>query len=236
MLHEYSRTEALIGEEGIRRLGNAKVIVFGIGGVGSYVVEGLARSGVGALTLVDNDCVAVTNINRQLIALHSTIGRPKTEVAKERVRDIAPEILVHTYETFYGLQTKELFNLKDYDYIVDAIDTVSSKLLLIEEANRLGVKIISCMGTGNKLDPSRFEITDINKTSGCPLAKVIRSEVRKRGIKKLKVLYSKETPLKPQPISGEVRTTGRPVPGSISYVPSVAGLMIAGEVIRDLIR
>lgn len=237
MLHEYSRTEALIGEEGLKKLGHAKIIVFGIGGVGSYVVEGLARSGVGGLTLVDNDCVALTNINRQLIALHSTIGRPKTEVAKERIRDIDPGILVHTYETFYGLPTKDLFDLRSYDYIVDAIDTVSSKLLLIEEASRLGVKIISCMGTGNKLDPSKFEITDINKTSGCPLAKVIRSELRKRGIKKLKVLYSKEAPLKPKQLSSETKgSTGRPAPGSISYVPSVAGLMIAGEVIRDIIN
>lgn len=157
MLHEYSRTELLIGEDGLKRLGQAKIIVFGIGGVGSYVVEGLARCGVGALTLVDNDCVSVTNINRQLIALHSTVGRPKTDVAKERVRDIDPDILVHTYETFYGEQTKELFDLKEYDYVVDAIDTVSSKLLLIEEAYRAGTRIISCMGTGNKLDPSRFE-------------------------------------------------------------------------------
>lgn len=236
MLHEYSRTEALIGEEGLRKLARAKVIVFGIGGVGSYVVEGLARSGIGSLTLVDNDCVALTNINRQLIALHSTVGKPKTEVAKARIRDIDPNILVHTYETFYGLSTKELFNLKEYDYIVDAIDTVSSKLLLVEEAARYGVKLISCMGTGNKLDPSRFEITDINKTSGCPLAKVVRVELRKRGIKKLKVLYSKETPLKPMDVSGETKgATGRPAPGSISFVPSVAGLMIAGEVIRDLV-
>lgn len=236
MLHEYSRTEMLIGEEGLKRLGRAKIIIFGIGGVGSYVVEGLARSGVGGLTLVDNDCVSLTNINRQLIALHSTIGRPKTEVAKERVRDIDSEILVHTYETFYGPQTKDLFDLKEYDYIIDAIDTVSSKLLLIEEAHRLGVKLISCMGTGNKLDPCKFEITDINKTSGCPLAKVIRTELRKRGVKKLKVLYSKEAPIKPKVFNDETKgVTGRPVPGSISYVPSVAGLMIAGEVIRDII-
>ena len=236
MLHEYSRTEALIGEDGLQKLARAKVIVFGIGGVGSYVVEGLARCGIGSLTLVDNDCVALTNINRQLIALHSTVGQPKTEVAKARILDIDPDILVHTYETFYGLSTKDLFNLKEYDYIVDAIDTVSSKLLLVEEAARYGVKLISCMGTGNKLDPSRFEITDINKTSGCPLAKVVRVELRKRGIKKLKVLYSKETPIKPVDVSGETKgATGRPAPGSISFVPSVAGLMIAGEVIRDLI-
>ena len=236
MAHEFSRTELLIGEDGLKRLGQAKIIVFGIGGVGSYVVEGLARCGVGALTLVDNDCVSVTNINRQLIALHSTVGRPKTDVAKERVRDIDPDILVHTYETFYGEQTKELFDLKEYDYVVDAIDTVSSKLLLIEEAYRAGTRIISCMGTGNKLDPSRFEITDIHKTSGCPLAKVVRSELRKRGIKKLKVLFSKEPPIKQTVHNGESKgTTGRPVPGSISYVPSVAGLMIAGEVIQDIL-
>ncbi len=237
MLHEYSRTELLIGEDGLKRLGCAKIIVFGIGGVGSFVVEGLARCGVGALTLVDNDCVSLTNINRQLIALHSTVGKPKTDVAKARIRDIDPEILVHTYETFYGPQTKDLFDLKEYDYIIDAIDTVSSKLLLIEEAHRAGVRIISCMGTGNKLDPSRFEITDINKTSGCPLAKVVRTELRKRGIKKLKVLFSKEVPIKQSLLNGETKgTTGRPVPGSISFVPSVAGLMIAGEVIRDIIK
>ena len=237
MLHEYSRTEMLIGQEAMEHLRQSKVIVFGIGGVGSYVVEGLARCGVGYLTLVDNDSVSLTNINRQLVALRSTVGKPKTEVAKERIRDIDPEILVHTYQTFYGLQTKDLFHLEEYDYIIDAIDTVSSKLLLIEEANRLGVKIISCMGTGNKLDPSRFEITDINKTSGCPLAKVVRSETRKRGIKKLKVLYSKETPIKPLNVNGETKgITGRPVPGSVSIVPSVAGLMIAGEVIRDIIN
>lgn len=236
MLHEYSRTEALIGEEGMARLAHAKIIVFGIGGVGSYVVEALARCGVGSLTLVDNDVVAVTNINRQLIALHSTIGQPKTEAAKKRVLDIDPDILVHTYETFYGPETKDIFRLSEYDYVVDAIDTVTSKLTLIEECYRAGVKIISCMGTGNKLDPSRFEIADISKTNTCPLAKAVRTELRKRGVKKCKVLFSKELPVKSQkPVEETKGNTGRPVPGSISFVPSAAGLMIAGEVVRDLI-
>ena len=236
MLHEYSRTEALIGEDGVKCLERAKVIVFGIGGVGSYVVEALARCGVGSLTLVDNDVVAVPNINRQLIALHSTIGQPKTEVAKQRIHDIDPEIVVHTYETFYGPQTKELFNLAEYEYVVDAIDTVTSKLTLIEECYRVGTKIISCMGTGNKLDPSKFVITDISKTDTCPLAKAVRTELRKRGIKKCKVLFSKELPVKSLKPTEETKgNTDRPVPGSISFVPSVAGLMIAGEVIRDIL-
>ena len=235
MMHEYSRTETLIGEEGLKRLAHAKIIVFGIGGVGSYVVEALARCGVGSLTLVDNDVVARTNINRQLIAVQSTIGQPKTEVAKNRILDIDSDILVHTYETFYGPETKDIFHLSDYDYVVDAIDTVTSKLTLIEECYRVGVRFISCMGTGNKLDPSRFEIADINKTNTCPLAKAVRTELRKRGIKKCKVLFSKELPVKSLKSSGETKgNTDRPVPGSISFVPSVAGLIIAGEVIKDI--
>ena len=236
MLHEYSRTEALIGEDGVQSLAKAKVIVFGIGGVGSYVVEALARCGIGSLTLVDNDVVAVTNINRQLIALHSTIGQSKTEVAKKRVQDIDSEIIVHTYETFYGPETKEIFRLADYDYVIDAIDTVTSKLTLIEECYRVGTPIISFMGTGNKLDPSKFEISDISKTHTCPLAKAVRTELRKRGIKKCKVLFSKELPVKSLKPAEETKgNTDRPVPGSISFVPSVAGLMIAGEVIRDIL-
>lgn len=236
MLHEYSRTEALIGEDGMKCLEKAKVIVFGIGGVGSYVVEALARCGVGSLTLVDNDVVAVTNINRQLIALHSTVGQPKTQVAKQRIQDIDPEIIVHTYESFYGPKTKDIFHLEEYDYVVDAIDTVTSKLTLIEECHKVGTRIISCMGTGNKLDPSRFEIADISKTNTCPLAKAVRTELRKRGIKKCKVLFSKELPVRSLKPTGETKgNTDRPVPGSISFVPSVAGLMIAGEVVRDLI-
>lgn len=236
MLHEYSRTESLIGKEGLDRLAHAKIIVFGIGGVGSYVVEALARCGVGSLTLVDHDTVSLTNINRQLIALRSTLGMQKTEVAKRRIADIDPEILVHTYETFYGPETKDLFRLDEYDYVVDAIDTVTSKLLLIQSCYKEGVRIISCMGTGNKLDPSKFEIADISKTNTCPLAKAVRTELRKSGIKKCKVLFSKELPKKSSKKVEETKgNTNRPVPGSISFVPSVAGLMIAGEVVRDLI-
>lgn len=205
--------------------------------MGSYVAEALARCGVGSLTLVDHDTVSVTNINRQLYALHSTIGRAKVQVAKERIRDINEDILVHIYETFYNEDTASLFDFQMYDYVVDAIDTVSSKLLLIETAKKYGVPIISCMGTGNKMDPFRFEIADISKTSVCPLAKAVRTELRKRGIKKVKVLYSKEKPLKCLENTQEIKGTGRrPVPGSISFVPSVAGLQIAGEVVRDLLR
>ncbi len=235
MLHEYSRMESLIGEGMVCRLQRAKVAIFGLGGVGSYVAEALARCGVGVLTLVDNDVVSVTNINRQLIALHSTVGRAKTQIMKERIFDIDPSIIVHTYKTFFDKETEHLFDFSGYDYIVDAIDTVSSKLLLIEKAKEQGCEIISCMGTGNKLDPSKFEITDISKTSVCPLAKVIRTELRKRRIRKVKVLYSKELPIKSD--SRETKgNTSHPVPGSISFVPSVAGLMIAGEVVRDLMK
>lgn len=236
MQQELSRTEVLIGSEGIRQLNRIKVAVFGLGGVGSYVVEALARCGIGSLTLVDHDVISVTNINRQLLALHSTIGKFKTEVAKDRVRDIDPDMLVHTYQTFYNEETAGLFDLSSYDYIVDAIDTVTSKLLLIENAKRAGTPIICSMGTGNKLDPGRFEITDISKTSVCPLAKVMRQELRKRRTKKVKVLYSKEIPVKrkTEPMEKKGNTT-HPVPGSISFVPSAAGLMLAGEVIRDLL-
>ena len=237
MLNEFTRMEMLVGEDGIRCLSSATIAVFGLGGVGSYVAEALARCGVGSLTLVDHDTVSVTNINRQLYALHSTIGRAKVQVAKERIRDINEDILVHIYETFYNEDTASLFDFQMYDYVVDAIDTVSSKLLLIETAKKYGVPIISCMGTGNKMDPFRFEIADISKTSVCPLAKAVRTELRKRGIKKVKVLYSKEKPLKCLENTQEIKGTGRrPVPGSISFVPSVAGLQIAGEVVRDLLR
>lgn len=245
MLHEFSRTELLLGEKGLNNLCEAKVAVFGLGGVGSYVVEALARCGVGNLTLIDNDVVSVTNINRQLIALRSTVGRPKTQVTKERVMDINKYAVVHTYETFYSQDTAGLFDFSAFDYIVDAIDTVSAKLLMIEKAKTCNTPIISCMGTGNKLDPSRFEIADISKTSVCPLAKVMRSELKKRKIKKVKVLFSTELPVTDNNIKNGVLlrkvpqetkgNTGRPVPGSVSFVPSVAGLMIAGEVIKDLI-
>lgn len=235
MLDEYSRTGLLIGQRGLDRLAEVKIAVFGVGGVGSYVVEALARCGVGNLTLVDNDVVSITNINRQLVAMHSTIGKYKTVVAKEHIRDIDPNILVHTYDTFYGKDTEELFDLSQFDYVVDAIDTVSAKLLLIENCKKSSTPIISSMGTGNKLDASKFEIADISKTSVCPLAKVMRTELRKRGIKKVKVLFSKELPKKQTVVKEETKATGRPVPGSISFVPSVAGLLIAGEIVRELI-
>lgn len=236
MLHEYSRMELLVGEEMVEVLGKSRVAVFGIGGVGSYVAEALARCGIGVLTLVDNDVVSLTNINRQLLALHSTVGKSKTLVMKERIKDIDPDIIVNTYETFFSQDTQQLFDFQSYDYIVDAVDTVSAKLLLIEKAKEAKTDIICCMGTGNKLDPSKFEITDISRTSVCPLAKVMRTELRKRHIKKVKVLYSKELPIKPEQSEETKGTSSRPVPGSISFVPGVAGLMIAGEVVRDIMK
>lgn len=236
MPNAFSRMEILIGETGTQRLCKARIAVFGLGGVGSYVVEALARCGVASLTLVDNDIVSDTNINRQLFALRSTVGRSKVEVAKERIRDIDEGILVHTYETFYNEETAGMFDFSAYDYVVDAIDTVTSKLLLIEKAKAANTPVISCMGTGNKLNPMKFEITDISKTSVCPLAKVMRTELRKRGIKKVKVLFSKEKPIKPLDNGERKGNTDRPVPGSISFVPSVAGLLIAGEVIHDLLE
>lgn len=236
MQDAYSRMELLIGREGVTKLGTAKIAVFGLGGVGSYVVEALARCGVGSLTLVDHDKISVTNINRQLLALNSTIGRSKVQVAKERIHDIDDDIIVHTYEVFYNEDTEDMFDFHAYDYIVDAIDTVTSKLMLISRAKECRVPIISCMGTGNKLDPSRFEITDIARTSVCPLAKVIRSELRKRGIRKVKVLYSKEKPIAVSRSEETKGTSNRPVPGSIAFVPAAAGLIIAGEVVKDLLE
>lgn len=235
MQNAYSRMELLLGGEGVRRLGEAKIAVFGLGGVGSYVAEALARCGVGSFTLVDHDKISVTNINRQLYALRSTVGRSKVQVAKERIHDIDEEIIVHTYEVFYNEDTEAMFDFRAYDYIVDAIDTVTSKLMIICKAKACNVPIISCMGTGNKLDPLKFEIADISKTSVCPLAKVVRSELRKRGIRKVKVLYSKEKPLKVSESEERKGTSNRPVPGSISFVPSTAGLIIAGEVIKELL-
>lgn len=235
MQDTYSRMELLIGQEGVQKLGSAKIAVFGLGGVGSYVVEALARCGVGSLTLVDHDRVSVTNINRQLFALRSTVGKSKVQVAKERIHDIDEDIIVHTYEVFYNEDTEGMFDFHSYDYVVDAIDTVSSKLMIICKAKECHVPVISCMGTGNKMDPSKFEITDISKTSVCPLAKVMRSELRKRGIRKVKVLYSKEKPIKVMESEERKGNTNRPVPGSISFVPSTAGLIIAGEVVRELL-
>lgn len=235
MQDAFSRMEILLGQDGVDKLSRAKVAVFGLGGVGSYVVEALARCGIGSLTLVDHDTLSVTNINRQLLALRSTVGKSKVQVAKDRIFDIDENILVHTYETFYNEDTADMFDFRAYDYIVDAIDTVSAKLLMIERAKACNTPILSCMGTGNKLNPARFEIADISKTSVCPLAKAVRVELRKRGIKKVKVLYSKEKPIKGLENEERKGSTGRPVPGSVSFVPSVAGLMIAGEVIKDLL-
>ncbi len=233
MLNEFSRTELIIGKEAVERLRDASVIVFGVGGVGSFTVEALARSSVGTIALVDDDKVCLTNINRQLIALRSTVGKSKVEVARDRILDINPTCKVITYQCFYSEETADSIDLSQFDYIVDAIDTVSAKLTLIERAQAQNIPIISCMGCGNKLDPTQFEVTDIYKTSVCPLAKVMRYELKKRGVKKLKVLYSKEQPSKTAEETGEI-TEKRHIPGSISFVPSVAGLIIGGEVIKDI--
>ena len=232
MSNQFSRTELLIGKQAIEKLKQAKVAVFGIGGVGSYVVEGLARAGVGSFILVDKDIVDKTNINRQIIATHKTIGLKKVEVAKQRILDINPYAVIETYSEFFMPNSPDLFDKKT-DYVIDCIDTITSKLELKVRAKNMNIPIISCMGTGNKLDPTKFEVTDISKTSVCPLAKVIRKELRNRGINTLKVVYSKEEPIKTN-IFGE--ETKKQIPGSISFVPSVAGLIIAGEVIKDLIK
>lgn len=235
MIHEYSRTELLIGEEGLRKLQNATVMVLGVGGVGSHCIEALARSGVGRLVLVDNDKVSLTNINRQSIAYHSTVGAYKTKLMKDRIWDISSEIEVITHEKFIlPGNLHEIFDRK-VDYIVDAIDTVTAKLALVEYAAQQEIPIISCMGTGNKLHPELFEISDISKTSVCPLCKVMRKELKERGIRHLKVLYSKEKPVDTSGKStGETMGKRRALPGSISFVPPVAGLLIAGEVIRTI--
>jgi len=233
MQSQFSRTELLIGKEGIQKLQNAKVAIFGIGGVGSYAVEGLVRAGIKNFILVDNDTVNLTNINRQLIATHETVGRSKVEVAKERILSINQNANVEIHEEFFMPDSKEIFD-ETVDYIVDCIDTVTAKIELIVRANKLKIPVISSMGTGNKLDATKFEITDIYKTSVCPLAKVMRKELRNRGIEKLKVLYSKEEPIKVS--ANEENASKKAIPGSISYVPSVAGLIIAGEVIKDIIK
>lgn len=230
-LNIFSRAELLLGEEALEKLRSARVALFGIGGVGSFAAEALARGGVGHITLVDGDTVSITNINRQLIALHSTVGKEKTAVMAERIADISPETEVETYPVVYGAESRDLLDFSTYDYVIDAIDTVTSKLILIEEAKKAGVPVISCMGTGNKFHPERFEVTDISKTSVCPLAKVMRKELKVRGIKNVKVVYSKEEPQKP----AESPETGkRQIPGSLSFVPPVAGLLLAGEVIRHI--
>lgn len=234
-LNEYSRTELLIGSEGIDRLQKASVMVFGVGGVGSHCIEALARSGVGRLILIDNDTVSLTNINRQSIAYHSTIGQYKTKVMKERIRDINPEIQVETHEMFVLPDNLETLFVEKPDYIIDAIDTVTAKLALVELAQKLDIPIISSMGTGNKMHPEQFEIADISKTSVCPLCKVMRRELKNRGIYHLKVLYSREKPIDTSgKETGEEKGQRRSIPGSISFVPPVAGLLIAGEVIREI--
>jgi len=233
----FVRTALIFGEEGMQRLRNARVAVFGVGGVGGYVVEALARSGIGALDLIDSDTVAESNLNRQIIATRDTLGMLKVEAAKARVLSINPDCRVSTYPIFYLPETADQFDFTQYDYVIDAVDTVTAKLALVEACEEAGVSIISSMGAGNKLDPTAFEVADIYKTSVCPLAKVMRRELKKRNIKHLKVVYSKEEPLEPIEESGfesdEARKR-RATPGSIAFVPSVAGLILAGEVVKDI--
>ena len=248
MLNQFSRTQLLFGEDNMKKIYRARVAVFGIGGVGGYTVEALARSGVGTLDLIDDDKVCLTNLNRQIIATRSTVGKYKVDVAKDRILDINPDAVVNTYRTFYMPDTAHLFDFTQYDYVVDAIDTVTGKIALVEQAEAAGVPIISSMGAGNKIDATAFEVADIYQTSVCPLAKVMRKELRNRGIQKLKVVYSKEPPMTPiddmsiscrancicPPGTARKCTQRRQVPGSNAFVPSVAGLIIAGEVIKDL--
>ena len=248
MLNQFSRTELLLGHDNMEKLKNARVAVFGIGGVGGFTVEALARSGVGTLDLIDDDRVCLTNINRQIIATRKTIGQYKVDAAKERILDINPDAVVNTYKTFFMPDTADAFDFSAYDYVVDAIDTVTGKIMLVEAAQKAGTPIISSMGAGNKLDPTAFEVADIYKTSVCPLAKVMRRELKKRGIRELKVVYSKEKALTPiddtanscrshcicPPGSARTCTQRRQIPGSTAFVPSVVGLIIAGEVIKDL--
>lgn len=235
MEEQFSRTEFIIGEDGLNILKASRVAVFGIGGVGGYAVEALVRSGIGAVDIIDNDTVSVTNLNRQIYALNSTIGKSKVEVAKERILDINPNVVVNAYNVFYTKETSAQFDFNNYDYIVDAIDTVSGKLELIEQAKKYDTPIICSMGAGNKLHPELFEIADISKTSVCPLARVIRTELKKRKIKDVKVVYSKEPPIQPNVIETKTGAKNHRIPGSLAFVPSVAGLIIAGEVVRDLV-
>ncbi|HWR18561.1 MAG TPA: tRNA threonylcarbamoyladenosine dehydratase [Clostridia bacterium] len=250
MLHPFSRTELLLGKQGMETLSRARVAVFGIGGVGGFTVEALVRSGVGTLDLIDDDRVCLTNINRQIYATRKTVGEYKVDVAKARILEINPNATANTYKTFYMPETADQFDFSQYDYVVDAIDTVTGKIELVLQANRFGVPIISSMGAGNKLDPTAFEVADIYKTSVCPLARVMRRELKKRGIKSLKVVYSKEPAMVPiddmsischahcicPPGTQRKCTERRQVPGSNAFVPPVAGLIIAGEVIKDLVR
>ena len=237
MNEQFSRTGILLGAEAVEKLANARVAVFGIGGVGGYTVEALARSGVGALDLIDSDTVSVSNINRQILATQSTVGRLKVDVARDRVLDINPDCVVRTYPCFYLPDTADQFDFTQYDYIVDCIDTVTGKLQLVERAVAVGTPIICSMGTGNKLDPSAFQVADISKTTMCPLARIMRKELKKRGINHLKVVYSQEEALTPVGTEEECALLGkRQIPGSTAFVPGTAGLILAGEVIKDLIK
>ena len=249
MLNQFSRTELVIGKAGVEKLNNAKVAIFGLGGVGSFVLEGLVRAGIGNFVLIDDDKICLTNLNRQILATRKTVGQPKVEVAKQRILDINPNANVEIHQEFFMPETEGILD-NSIDYIVDCIDTVTAKIELVVRAEKLNIPIISCMGTGNKLDPTRFEVTDIYKTSICPLAKVMRKELRNRGIKKLKVVYSKEEPVKLNetvensckhncicpPGTKRKCTIRNQVPGSISFVPSVAGLIIAGEVVKVILN
>lgn len=235
MWEQFSRTEMLLGSGAMERLADARVAVFGIGGVGGHAVEALARSGVGALDLIDNDTVSITNLNRQLVAAKSTVGRAKVDVMKDRILDINPEARVYVHKCFFLPETAGNFDFSKYDYVIDAVDTVTAKIALIMQAEMAGTSIISSMGAGNKLDASAFRVADIYDTRVCPLAKVMRRELKKRGIERLKVVYSEEQPKEARVISSEVIPEGkRTIPGSVAFVPSVAGLIIAGEVVKDL--
>ncbi len=237
MLDQFSRTELLLGREGMERLARARVAVFGLGGVGGYAAEVLVRSGVGTLDLVDSDRVSLTNLNRQILASHETLGRYKADAARERALAINPKAVVHARKVFYGPGAAGEFDFTQYDYVIDAIDTVTGKLALVQQALAAGTRIISCMGTGNKLDPAAFRVADIYETSVCPLARVMRKELKRRGVRRLKVVYSQEPPLEPEgelyqeSLAGEVR---RQVPGSAAFVPAAAGLILAGEAVKDL--
>ena len=240
-MNPFSRTQFLLGSEAMEKLKKARVAVFGLGGVGGYVAEALARSGVGALELVDHDTISLTNLNRQILATHDTVGRFKAEVAAERVKAINPDMDARAIKTFYLPETAHQFDFTRYDYVVDAIDTVTGKLMLVQAAQAAGTPIISSMGTGNKLDPTAFRVADIHETSVCPLARIIRKECRKRGIEKLKVVYSTEEPIKTvlspdDPAWAELPQGRNALPGSVCFVPAAAGMIIAGEVIKDLIR
>ncbi len=239
MSDQFSRTRLLLGTDAMARLAACRVAVFGIGGVGGYVVEALVRSGIGALDLIDSDRISLSNLNRQLFATHSTVGRYKVDVAEERIRDINPDCTVRTYKVFFLPETRDQLDFTAYDYVVDAIDTVAGKLALVQQAQSAGTPVISAMGAGNKLDPAAFRVADIYDTSVCPLARIMRSECRKRGIGRLKVVYSTEPPLTPEAdpaVTDELNPGRRALPGSVAFVPSAAGLVIAGEVVRDLTK